>query len=160
MKDLTPHWQSFSHYPSLTLPTHIYSILCQTADLKIDPIWSCRFLFKSTPTNPGWKRGGAVVTGQLQQAMALYFDRLRRVQGDLGQERGFLYLTVSFKYTLCCQPKSWRTVFSQPEGELAILNPLSNIEQLVGVSLVWSSANFGTAIKASTEKGNRYQLLL
>lgn len=32
---------------------------------------------------------------------------------------------------LGCQPKSWRAVFSGPEGELAILNPQSNIEQLV-----------------------------
>lgn len=36
-------------------------------------------------------------------------------------------------YTLLlgCQPKSWRTVFSGPKGELAILNPQSNTEQLI-----------------------------
>ncbi len=32
---------------------------------------------------------------------------------------------------LDCQTKSWRAVFLGPEGELAILNPQSNIEQLV-----------------------------
>lgn len=36
-------------------------------------------------------------------------------------------------YTLLlgCQLKSWQAVFSGPEGELAILNPQSNIEQLL-----------------------------
>lgn len=64
---------------------------------------------------------------------------------------------------LGCQPKSWRTVFSGPEGELAILNPQSNIEQLVDFLLSEPNGNFGTAIKASAEKarnrGNRFQLL-
>lgn len=49
--------------------------------------------------------------------------------------RGGYYILLSHLnihcVLLCCQPKSWLTVFSGPEGELAILNPLSSIDQLV-----------------------------
>lgn len=49
--------------------------------------------------------------------------------------RGGYYILLSHLNIHCvllgCQPKSWLTVFSGPEGELAILNPLSSIEQLV-----------------------------
>ena len=53
------------------------SILCQTADLKIDPIWSCRFPFKSTPTTQqteAWE--GPLRPGNGKEAMTLYYDRL------------------------------------------------------------------------------------
>lgn len=48
-------------------------------------------------------------------------------------ERGPISYCLIQIYALLlgCQPKSRRTVFSGPEGELAILNPQSNIEQLV-----------------------------
>lgn len=48
-------------------------------------------------------------------------------------EEGLISYCLIQMYTLLlgCQPKSWRTVFSGPKGELAILNPQSNIEQLI-----------------------------
>lgn len=131
--------KSLTCFLSRPLLTRLLSILCQTSDLKIDPVWSCRFPFKSTPTAWGWRWGGrgrrgGAVTGKSREAPRLHQDRLwgRKVSNAGG--KGVLYLTVLFKiYTLllACQPKSWRAVFSGPEGELAILNPQLNIEQLV-----------------------------
>lgn len=66
-------------------------------------------------------------------------------------EGGLISYCLIQIYTLLlgCQPKSRRTGFSGPEGELAILNPQSDIEQLM------EFGNFGAAIKASTEKNHR-----
>lgn len=46
-------------------------------------------------------------------------------------EGGLISYCLIQIYTLLlgCQPKSWRTGFSGPDGELAKLNPLSHIEQ-------------------------------
>lgn len=57
-----------------------------------------------------------------------------KVQGVSCQERGDLisYCLIQIHTLLSGrQPKSRRSVFTGPEGELAILNPQSNIEQLV-----------------------------
>lgn len=46
---------------------------------------------------------------------------------------GVLYLNAIQIYALLlsCQSKSWRTGFSGPEGELAILNLQANIAQFI-----------------------------
>lgn len=51
---------------------------------------------------------------------------------NVGREGSYILLSHSNIHSLLsCQPKSWCTVFSGPEGELATLNPQSNYEQLV-----------------------------
>lgn len=58
----------------------------------------------------------------------------------MSEEGGLISYCLIQIYTLLlgCQPKSWRTGFPGPEGELAILNPQLNIEQLM------EFGNFGT----------------
>lgn len=104
-KDITPSRERFARFPSSTS----YS-LCQTADLIIDPIWSCRFPFESTPTAHGWGRcvcvcggggAGGVVAGKWQKAMTLRYDRFRGCKVSNVSRRGS-YILLSFKYTLRC----------------------------------------------------------
>lgn len=64
-------------------------------------------------------------------------------------EKGLISYCLIQIYTLLsgCQPKSRHTGFPGPEGELAILNPQSKIEQLI------EFGNFGQAIQVGTKKG-------
>lgn len=69
-------------------------------------------------------------------------------------EGGLISYCLIQIYTLLlgCQPKSWRTVFSGPEWELAILNPQLNIEQHVEFLLPDLTATSERQLKPGPQK--------
>lgn len=72
---------------------------------------------------------------------------------NVRRARSYILLSHSNLHSvLSCQPKSWCTVFSGPEGKLAILNPQSNNEQLVASLLSDLTATSEWQLKSAQKK--------
>lgn len=74
------------------------------------------------------------------------------MSGDCGP-----YISLSQNYTLLlsCQPKSQGTVFSGPKGELALLNPQLNIEQLTQYPLFNPAATLEEQVKSMQKRAEK-----